>query len=111
MKKGDIILVKFPFTDLSTKKLRPALVLASPNKEGDVSLAFISSQLNKRDKFDVTLLPQENDFNQSGLKKGSLVKVNKIITLNKKIVLGKIGSLSQGKKKQVDEKLREFLKL
>ena len=46
MKKGDIVLVRFPFTDMSSEKLRPALVLAPENQEKDVVLAFITTQLN-----------------------------------------------------------------
>jgi len=41
MKKGDIILVPFPFTDLSGSKNRPALVIA--DSELDVTVAFIST--------------------------------------------------------------------
>ena len=43
MKKGDIVLVKYPFTDFSSEKLRPALVLLPEDEEGDFLLAFITS--------------------------------------------------------------------
>lgn len=43
MKKGDVVLVPFPFTDLSSKKRRPALVLLA--SEYDVVLAFITTKL------------------------------------------------------------------
>jgi mRNA interferase MazF len=48
MNKGDIILIPFPFTDLTGVKTRPALVLVS--KSEDLTVAFISSQLRGKDE-------------------------------------------------------------
>lgn len=46
MKKGDIVLVPFPFTDLSGLKNRPALILVV--REFDITITFITTQLNGR---------------------------------------------------------------
>lgn len=55
MAKGDIILIIFPFTNLSGSKLRPAVVLAE--NSDDVTVTFITSQLRWREPTDVLLTP------------------------------------------------------
>ena len=51
MAKGDIILITFPFTDLSGSKLRPVVILADSNE--DVTVTFITTQLKWREPTDV----------------------------------------------------------
>jgi mRNA interferase MazF len=72
MKKGDLILISFPFTDFSGNKNRPALVLAIDHY--DISVSFISTQLKWRSKTDILLFPS----NDNGLKKKSLIRLSKI---------------------------------
>jgi mRNA interferase MazF len=105
MTKGDIILVTFPFTDLSGSKLRPALVLFS-GKE-DVTVAFITTNLSEVGLSDMIL--KVNPTN--GLKKESLLKLNKIATLDFELVMGRIGNLSESELKEVDKKLIETFKI
>ena len=109
MKKGDILLVRFPFTDLSSEKLRPALVLTPENQEGDAILAFITTQVTSELIDDVYISQDDKYFGQTGLKTNSLIKIHKITTLNKKILAGKIGELSSEKMREVDKKLKSLL--
>ncbi|WP_304198768.1 type II toxin-antitoxin system PemK/MazF family toxin [Flavobacterium alvei] len=88
MKKGDIILLSFPFTDLKGKKIRPALVLVVSDL--DVIVAFITTQFKWQNPFDILLEP--NDSN--GLKKTSLLRLSKITTIDKDLILGKLGELN-----------------
>ena len=85
MVKGDIILITFPFTDLSGSKLRPAVVLAETTE--DVTVSFITTQISWQENTDILLSPTLSN----GLKKQSLLRTNKIATLDKMLVRGLMG--------------------
>lgn len=105
MVKGDIILIPFTFTDLSGRKNRPAFVLVSGKL--DVTVSFISSQLQWMNNSDMLLSPSP----LNGLKKKSFLRTSKIATLYKSLAIGKIGSLSSSELTQVNEKLLALFKL
>ena len=87
MTKGEIILVNFPFTDLTGNKLRPALVLAE--KRDDILTAFISSNIESSDEDDLLLKADKSNK----LKQDSKLRLFRLATLKKDIVIGKIGSV------------------
>ena len=105
MKKGDIILLSFPFTDLKGKKIRPALVLVV--SDFDVIVAFITTQFKWQNSCDILLEP--NDLN--GLKKTSLVRVSKITTIDKDLILGKLGQLDSFDMQKINQNLLKILDL
>ena len=93
-KIGHIILTPFPFTDLSGEKVRPALVLGVQNEGDDITVCFISSLISdKIHKFDLLIDSKDKDFKKTGLKSKSIIKVTKIATLDKAVILGQIGEL------------------
>lgn len=89
MKKGDIVLVPFPFSDLTGNKLRPAVVLCTSLH--DISLCFISTQFQWKGSFDFEIIPSK----KNGLKKNSIVRIDKFATIDKDLVLGKLGTLEK----------------
>lgn len=92
--KGDIVLVPFPFTDLSQTKLRPAVVLWSDRFGQDVTLCFVSSQNIDRLKAEEFILdPQDSEFLGTGLKTISKVKVSRVITLERGLIKRRVGQL------------------
>jgi mRNA interferase MazF len=105
MEKGDIVLIPFPFTDLSGSKNRPALVLVSG--ELDVTLAFISSQLKWKEDIDVLLKPTK----ENGLKQESVIRLSKLTTIDNELVLGKLGRIDSLALKQVNKNLMKIFKL
>ena len=94
MRKGDIVLVRFPFSNLSGVKLRPALVLIGTDEHGEVCLAFISSRVEQGHEFNLLLTRQKSDFRYTGLKVDSVVRLNKIVTLHRDLIAGRLGRLS-----------------
>lgn len=93
MQKGSIILITFPFTDLSGTKLRPAVILAEINS--DVTVCFITSQKSWTELTDVHLIP--NAVNN--LKKPSLIRTSKIAK-------GLLGNLSPNEIEMLDNQLK-----
>ena len=103
--KGKIVLVPFPFTDLTATKLRPALVLYDNGI--DVVLAFISSKIPMHFSLsDVPLTRQHSGFPTSGLKVDSVIKLDKIATVLAKLVAAELGELDVDLKNAVNEKTR-----
>ena len=93
---GDIILVSFPFTDLSTKKVRPTLVISYKDlSKEDLIVAAISSRVtDKLTETEFLIEREASYFSQTGLKVASVIKSDKISTIDSKIVGKKIGKLS-----------------
>lgn len=105
MKKGDIVLIPFPFSDLSGNKLRPAIILISTVYE--VTVCFITTQFQSQSKHDFSIIPTK----LNGLKKVSLVRTTKIATLDKDMVLGRIGKMDQKYLDLLNHNLRIVLQL
>lgn len=105
MKKGDILSVQFPFSDMRVLKRRPALVVAV--EAPDVTVAFITSNLAGRQAYDVVVQP--NSINR--LRNASLIRVVKMVTLNPGMIYGRIGELTAVELQQVDAGLRQGLQL
>ena len=97
--KGDVVVVLFPFSDLSTAKRRPALVLASLRGD-DVLLCQVTSQ-HTRDEYSAPLEP--GDFSE-----GSLRKPNRLFTAERAIVY-RVGKVTSAKTEAVVRRIVEIL--
>ena len=89
MRKGAIVLVPFPFTDLSGQKVRPALVLHAGKGEDCIVVFITTHVVGSKSKYELAVAPSP----ENGLKVQSVIRVNKLATLQKKIVLGEIGNI------------------
>lgn len=88
--KGDIIVVPFPFSDLTQAKRRPAIVI-SALEGNDLILCQITSQ-SVRDNYAILL--DDKDFNTGSLKQSSNIRPNRIFTADNHIVLIELGILN-----------------
>jgi mRNA interferase MazF len=85
---GCIVLARFPFTDLSGDKRRPALVVSRDNdRRSDLVVRFITSV--QRSGPDMAAIPMTGG---TGLKVPSLVPFDKVATLDRSVIAGKIGA-------------------
>jgi hypothetical protein len=88
--KGDVVVVPFPFSDLSQAKRRPAMVVA--DLEGDD-----------------LLLSQDKDFASGGLRQKSNIRPNRLFIADRHIVLYKAGHLKVEKLREVISKIVEIV--
>ncbi|OHD56843.1 MAG: growth inhibitor PemK [Spirochaetes bacterium GWF1_51_8] len=86
---GDVVVIPFPFSDLSAIKRRPALILKSLNGDDAILCQITSKQ--SRDSY--ALPCEESDFASGGLKIPSSIRINRIFTAEKSLILYKAGSL------------------
>lgn len=94
-RQGDVILVPFPFTDLTTVKQRPALVLSADwfnTSRDDCIVAAITSQLPPKLQPDEHWL-STSDLLAGGLPKPSLIRLGKLFTISQSLLRKRLGTL------------------
>jgi len=103
--KGQIVVVPFPFSDLSDLKKRPAMVITS--LEGNnLILAQITSK-HRTEKY--SLLVKLEDFQEGSLLIDSFVNCDKLFTLDKRIILKAVGTLNFSKTKEIISKVIDII--
>lgn len=89
--RGDLLLIPFPFTDLSASKRRPVLALTAPDRYGD----FIALPVTSRPQSEHGLSIASGDLVAGTLPAPSWIRTNCIVTLNVSLVVKTIGHLSE----------------
>ncbi len=110
--RGDIVLAAFPFTDLSAQKRRPALVLNENTDQGDVILAFISSQIPSSLPPSILFLENSDpEFQQTGLKTDSVIRLDKIATIERHLITRRLGKLPDNRLQEMEQALAHVLRI
>ena len=104
--KGDVVVLPFPFSDLSSSKRRPALVSANLGGE-EVILCQITSEAKVDDH---SIILANDDFKHGSLNLTSMVRPNKLFTADMSIIIYKIGSINELKIKEVEKAIIEIFR-
>lgn len=111
--KNKVVLVPFPFDDLSSNKVRPAVCLTEPiGQHNHVVLAFITSRLPENPELsDVILRKNVGDFESTGLRVSSAIRLHRLMTITTELVRRELGELSPKQQEEVNQKLHKLFEL
>lgn len=113
MTKNKVVLVPFPFDDLSANKVRAAVCLTDPvGPHHHVLLAFITSRISPTPlDTDIVLDTGEPDFAVTGLRVSSMIQLHRLMTVSSSIIQRELGEIPPGIREIVAGKLKNLLGL
>jgi mRNA interferase MazF len=111
--KYKIVLVPFPFDDLSASKVRPAICLTGRiSTYNHVVIAFITSQVQTAvEQSDLLLSQQDSDFTQTGLNLSSAIRLHRLVTIPIRLIRRELGELPLQYHSQVENKLKALFEI
>jgi mRNA interferase MazF len=111
--KFNVVLVPFPFDDLSSNKVRPAICLTNEIEPfGHVVLAFVTSNISDSPSAtDLIISSNDTDFAKTGLKVSSTIRLHRLMTVSRRIIKRKLGELTDKQKERVESRLRKLFDL
>ena len=106
--KHKVVLVPFPFDDLSSTKVRPAVCLTEPiGDHRHVVLAFITSRVpDEPFATDLIFKETDKDFSTTGLRVSSALQLHRMMTVAANIIVRELGILPKSVQKEVEGKLK-----
>lgn len=108
---GQVVLFRFPQTNLAEGKLRPALLLGKlPGEYDDWLICMISSQASRYvSGFDELVREDDSDFALSGLKGPSVIRIGRLAVVQGGVLLGAIGEIAPERLQRIKKRLAEWL--
>lgn len=113
MTKYKVVLVPFPFDDLSSGKVRPAVCLTEPiGPHRHVILAFITSRVPGQPlATDLVIDSRDANFTTTGLRVSSTLQLHRLMTATTGLIRRELGQLSPRMQTQVNKRLRKLFGL
>jgi mRNA interferase MazF len=111
IQSGQIVIFRFPRTDLQESKMCPTLLVAKvPGRFDDWLACALSTQLHQQvPGFDEIIKEGDDDYVQSGLKSESLIRVGRLGVLSGTIFEGAVGQISAERLKRIRARLSQWL--
>jgi len=111
VREGKVVLFRFPQTNQTSGKLRPALVIRDvPGLHEDWLICMVSSQLSREVAgFDEIVSEKDDDFISSGLKQASLIRIARLAVVERTILLGAIREISPSRLDRIRNRLSDWL--
>lgn len=112
IREGQIVLFRFPQADQTPGKLRPALVLRKlPGPYDDWLICMISTQLSQQiSDFDEVINEKATDYQKSGLKTSSVIRISRLAVVNKNILLGAIGIIGTERLNIIKNRISDWIR-
>lgn len=104
--KNEIVLVRYPFSDLTSAKVRPAIIVNAPHASQDILIVPLTSRTTGLLTGEFVLA----NWKEAGLNVETAVKRG-IFTIHEKLVLKSVGRLLTGDAEKLESSLREWLDL
>ena len=104
--RGDVVVLPFPFSDLTQAKRRPAIIIAE--LEGDDRILCQITSQHSGDAYSIQI--NDIDFDEGSLRKVSNVRPNRIFTADSRIILYRAGHLKADKVQNIIESVIKILR-
>ena len=108
---GQVVLCRFPQTDFAPGKRRPALLLLPlPSEYNDWLVCMMSTELNQAiPGVDESVMVSNSDFDQSGLKEDTLIRLTRLATVTDSLFTGTIGQIDSGRLIRLKKNLARWI--
>ncbi|HLC53515.1 MAG TPA: type II toxin-antitoxin system PemK/MazF family toxin [Candidatus Nanoarchaeia archaeon] len=104
--RGEVVVLNFPFSNLTQSKRRPAFIIKVP-KGGDLIVCQITGTSQEKS---AEIPIKREDFEKENLKVESYLRMDKVFSVEKSLIKYKIGPLKKEKIEEILEKVCSFLK-